>query len=114
MSASGADVEGTSPGAMVIMTVKSGGNELSGLFNFDYESAGMVGENIDEDLTERGFTGNPNLLFWEFHADAGGPILQDKAWFYMAYNHFFLDKVRSGVDRRSRPKEVRSTTTSPS
>ena len=99
MSASGADVEMTSPGASVVMTVKSGGDEFSGLFHLDYEGESMVGENSDEDLTERGFTGNPNLLFWEAHADVGGPIVRGKAWFYGAYNHFFLDKVRSGVDR---------------
>jgi outer membrane receptor protein involved in Fe transport len=99
MSASGADVEMTSPGASVVMTVKSGGDELSGLFHLDYEGEGMVGENTDEDLAARGYTGNPNLLFWEAHADLGGPIVRDKAWFYGAYNHFYLDQVRSGVDR---------------
>jgi outer membrane receptor protein involved in Fe transport len=99
VSASGADVEMTSPGASVVMTVKSGGDELSGLFLLDYEGEGMVGENIDENLAERGFTGNPNLLFWEAHADLGGPIVRDKAWFYGAYNHFYLDQVRSGVPR---------------
>jgi outer membrane receptor protein involved in Fe transport len=99
VSASGADVEMTSPGASVVMTVKSGGDELSGLFLLDYEGEAMVGENTDEDLAARGYTGNPNLLFWEAHADLGGPIARDKAWFYGAYNHFYLDKVRSGVPR---------------
>ncbi len=107
VSASGADVEMTSPGASVVMTVKSGGDELSGLFLLDYEGEGMVGENSDEDLAARGFTGNPNLLLWEAHADLGGPIVRDKAWFYGAYNHFYLDQVRSGV-----PREI-ATTRSP-
>jgi outer membrane receptor protein involved in Fe transport len=98
VSAGGADVEMTSPGASVVMTVKSGGNELSGLYLVEYEDESFVGNNADEELIERGFTGNPNLLFWEVHAELGGPIVRDKAWFYVGYNHFTLDKQRSGVE----------------
>ena len=50
-------------------------------------------------LTARGFTGNPNLLFWETHADGGGPIRKTVAWFFYAFNHFTIDKVVS--DRKS-------------
>ena len=98
VSASGADVEMTGPGASVVMTIKSGGNEFSGLFHVDYEGESMVSDNVDDELAERGFTGNPTLLLWETHADVGGPIVKDKAWFYGSYNHFKNDKVRSGID----------------
>jgi hypothetical protein len=99
VSAGGADVEMTSPGASVVMTVKSGSDTFSGLYHLTYEDESFVSDNTDEELTSRGFTGNPNLLFWEAHADLGGPIREGKAWFFAAYNHFTLDKVRSGVDR---------------
>ncbi|HSF19874.1 MAG TPA: carboxypeptidase regulatory-like domain-containing protein [Vicinamibacteria bacterium] len=97
-SAAGADVEMTSPGSLVVMTLKSGGNEFSGLFHGDYEDDSFVSDNIDEATRARGFTGNPNLLFWETHVDVGGPIVTDKAWFYGFYNHFKIDKQISGVD----------------
>ena len=59
-------------------------------------------------MTSRGYTcpangvgvpqcNNPNLLFWEGHADLGGPITKDKVWFYGAYNQFKIDKQVSGV-----------------
>lgn len=96
-AAAGADVMMTAPGSMVVMTMKSGGNELSGLFHIDYESEGMVGNNVDDELAARDYTGNPNLKFYEFHADMGGAIVQDKAWFYGFYNNFKIDKQISGV-----------------
>ena len=98
-TAAGADVEMTSPGSLLMMTMKSGGNDFSGMFHADYEPEAFVGENIDDALAERGYTGNPNLLFFETHADLGGPIVRDRAWFYGFYNHFRIDKAVSGVDR---------------
>ena len=98
-TAAGADVEMTAPGSLVMMTMKSGGNDFSGLFHGDYEHESFVGENTDADLEARGYTGNPNLLFFETHADIGGPIVRDRAWFYAFYNHFRIDKAVSGVDR---------------
>ena len=98
-TAAGADVEMTSPGSLVMMTMKSGGNDFSGLFHGDYEHANFVGDNTDADLEAGGYTGNPNLLFFETHADVGGPIVRDRAWFYAFYNHFRIDKAVSGVDR---------------
>ena len=98
-TAAGADVEMTAPGSLVMMTMKGGGNDFSGLFHGDYEHANFVGDNTDADLEARGYTGNPNLLFFETHADIGGPIVRDRAWFYAFYNHFRIDKAVSGVDR---------------
>ena len=98
-TAAGADVEMTAPGSLVMMTMKSGGDEFSGMLHADYEHEKFVGDNTDADLEARGYTGNPNLLFFETHADIGGPILRDRAWFYAFYNHFRIDKAVSGVDR---------------
>ncbi len=97
-AAAGADVEMTTPGSMIMMTVKSGGNEFSGMIHQDYEGENMVSNNVDSALEQRGYTGNPNLLFWEFHGDVGGPIVRDRAWFYGFYGHFKIDKQISGVD----------------
>ncbi|MYI76096.1 MAG: TonB-dependent receptor, partial [Acidobacteria bacterium] len=98
-TAAGADVEMTAPGSLVMMTMKSGGNEFSGMYHGDYEHESFVGENTGADLEARGYTGNPNLLFFETHADLGGPIVRDRAWFYAFYNHFRIDKAVSGIDR---------------
>jgi len=111
VSALGSDVEMNSPGAALVTTIKSGGNVFKGLEHVSYEPGSFVGSNAPPaDLASRGYTcpkngngvaqcENPNLLFWEGHADLGGPIVKDKMWFYGAYNHFKINKQVAGVDQ---------------
>lgn len=112
VSALGADVEMNSGGAAIVTTIKSGGNSFKGLYNFTYEPGSWVGTNADAaDMADRGYKcpnnaagqpqcANPVQLFWEGHADLGGPIARDKAWFYAAYNHFKIDKLVSGQPKQ--------------
>ena len=88
------------PGATSIQTFKSGGNRFSGLEHFTYEptTSPWMADNVDSATRQRGFTGNPNLSFWEGHLDVGGPILRDKLWFFGAYNQFHLEQKISGID----------------
>jgi hypothetical protein len=96
----GADVSMNTPGSAVVSSIKSGGNMFKSLLNLTYEDNSFVGNNINDATSKRGFTGQPNIIFWEGHADAGGPIMKDRLWFYGAYNHFKIDKEISGVVRQ--------------
>jgi len=99
VSALGSDVEMNGGGAAIVTTVKSGGNVFRGLEHLSYEPGRWVADNRTPELEAQGFTGNPNLRFWEAHADLGGPIKKDRLWFFYAFNHFTIDKVVSGVPR---------------
>ena len=99
VSAAGGDVEMNSPGSAVVNTIKSGGNKFKMLNNLTYQQESFVGDNTSAALTKRGYTGQPNIKFWEGHTDIGGPIKTDKVWFFAAYNHFKIDKQISGVPR---------------
>ncbi|HJZ72734.1 MAG TPA: carboxypeptidase regulatory-like domain-containing protein [Vicinamibacterales bacterium] len=97
VSAAGQDVTMNTPGAAVISSIKSGGNQVRGLLQLTYEPISWIANNIDSATTARGFTGVPNNKFWEFHPDVGGPIVRDRLWFFSAYNHFTIDVDISGV-----------------
>jgi len=97
VSGAGQDVAMNTSGAAVISTIKSGGNQFKSLINQTYEGKSYVGDNTNADITRRGGSASPNLLFWENHDDIGGPIMKDKLWFFAAFNHFHIDKVISGV-----------------
>src|SRR5262245_9002180 len=97
VSAAGQDVTMNTPGAAVISSIKSGGNQVRGLLNVTYEPTSWIANNIDSATTARGFTGVPNNKFWEFHPDIGGPIIRDRLWFFGAYNHFTIDVDITGV-----------------
>ena len=99
VSALGSDVEMNGGGAAIVTTIKSGSNVFKGLEHLTYEPGAWVGDNRTAALEAQGYTGNPNLLFWEAHADLGGPIRKDRVWFFYAFNHFTIDEVVSGVPR---------------
>ncbi len=100
VGAAGQDVSMNTPGAAIQSMVKSGGNRFSGLENIAYEPGSFVGTNVDSGTASRGDpAGQPNLIFWEGHAELGGPLKTDKAWFYVAANHFKINKAVSGVSQ---------------
>lgn len=98
VSAQGADVEMSTPGAQVNAVWKSGGNQFSGTQTGAWEPPAWIANNITSEIEGRGGTPAPVQDFYEYHLDLGGPIVRDKAWFYGAYNRFFIDKIISGVD----------------
>jgi hypothetical protein len=101
VSAAGGDVEMNAPGSAVVNTIKSGGNTVKMMNNLTYQQESFVGDNQtnDADKTARGYTGQPNIKFWEGHTDVGGPFVKDRLWYFGAYNHFKIDKQISGVPR---------------
>ncbi len=65
---------------------KTGGNTLKGSVYASNVTKGMVGDNYTDDLRARGLT-TPGKLFklWDYNVGVGGPIKQDRVWFFVQF-----------------------------
>src|SRR5256885_5441358 len=79
------------PGVQSQMLGKSGGNRFQGEIYQDYESNGMIGENIEKNLPAKFLFGpansggirlhsNETEKYRDFNVNVGGPITKDKVW----------------------------------
>jgi len=89
------------PGVQSQMLGKSGGNKFQGELYQDYESNGMIGENISKNLPSRFLYdpatnpggnirphSNETEKYRDFNINVGGPIQKDKVWWYFSYRNF--------------------------
>lgn len=92
------DVEMQGPGVMMNMVVKSGSNDWHGAAKYFYENDAMVSSNVDQRLEDAGVgEGNPNTLLSDLSLQLGGPIWRDRAWFFVDYWNFKVERLILGV-----------------
>jgi len=92
------DIEIQTPGVVINMVSKSGGNTLRGAGRFSFSNESLVGNNITPDLEEAGVThGNPNTLLRDLNLQVGGPIVRDKIWAFVDYWNFRTERLIEGV-----------------
>jgi hypothetical protein len=95
----GQGAEMPTPGVQSQMLGKSGGNKFQGEFYDDYETNGMIGENISKNLpakfaydpvTNTGgirLHSNETSKYRDSNINVGGPIKKDKLWWYFSYRN---------------------------
>src|SRR5205807_1057845 len=87
------------PGVQSQMLGKSGGNKFQGEYYQDYETNGMIGENISKNLPSQFLysptnTGgirlgsNETIKYRDANLNVGGPLKKDKLWWYYSYRNF--------------------------
>src|SRR5262245_43337509 len=89
------------PGVQSQMLGKSGGNKFQGEIYQDYESNGMIGENIQKNVPSRflydpatnpggaiRLHSNETEKYHDSNFNVGGPITKDKVWWYFSYRNF--------------------------
>jgi hypothetical protein len=83
----GKGAEAPNPGAFVNLVVKSGGNEFHGKALLTYERGSFQGNNVNQQLLDRGYAPGSNKFtrYSDVDLDLGGPIKKDKLWFYAAH-----------------------------
>jgi Carboxypeptidase regulatory-like domain len=87
------------PGVQSQMLGKSGGNKFQGEFYDDYETNGMIGENISKNLPTKfaydpvtnssgiRLHSNETSKYRDTNINVGGPIKKDKVWWYFSYRN---------------------------
>ena len=96
----GQGAEMPTPGVQSQMLGKSGGNKFQGEFYDDYETNGMLSDNIVgnvpakflyDPVTNPGGTirdhSNETLKYRDTNISVGGPIKKDKVWWYFSYRN---------------------------
>ena len=85
---SGADTSVGTGGVRVNVVPKDGGNKFSGGLYFSGTNEHLQGDNLTDELKARGLTVTSRVK--QIHDIAptfGGPIKQDKVWFFASYRH---------------------------
>ena len=93
------DIEIKTPGVNMNMVVKSGSNDWHAGVKYFYEGESFVSNNVDAELEAEGITeGNPNKLLSDLDVQGGGPIVRNRAWFFVDYWDFEIQKLRIGIE----------------
>ena len=83
VAAAGNNAEVAAPGVLVNTVIKTGGNDLRGQAYVDWEDDSFQGDNLTEDLQDRGvLVGDKFVRYNDFNANAGGPLIRDKLWWF--------------------------------
>ena len=104
----GAMGEQQGPGALLNITVKSGGDRFNAQVYYDYEDENTISDNIHDEFKVPGGvgpdgfkapvltdpatgqqlglqSGNPIVKQYDFNVNGGGPIWKGRAWFFASY-----------------------------
>jgi hypothetical protein len=83
---SGAGAEVSAGGVSINLIPRQGSNELHGGGYFGWSSGGMQGHNLTQALRNRGLKSGDRLDYtYDINPWAGGPIRQDRLWFFLSF-----------------------------
>ncbi len=101
ISGMGNNAEAPTPGTMYTMVIKSGGNDLHGMFYQDYESPNFQSDNLTEEVRAKGIAVGDSLkTFWTTNFNAGGPVMRNRLWFFVGGLVQTMEKTRIGYGMR--------------
>ncbi|MGH9347773.1 MAG: carboxypeptidase regulatory-like domain-containing protein [Vicinamibacterales bacterium] len=113
----GNSAENYAGGASLAITVKSGGDRITGNWYSDWEGDATISDNVPDNLRvsgqrdDNGFfvrnalrRGNPIDRQYDINFNIGGPLWKQKAWFFYSYRLNDQYKFILGADQLARSK----------
>jgi hypothetical protein len=77
--------EATTGGVQINIIPKDGGNTFSGSLSTEITGPSLTSDNLTDDLRDRGLTAAPSVRrYYDVGGGLGGPIKQNKLWFFGA------------------------------
>ena len=88
ITTSGTDSEARSSGVIANTIAKEGGNQFTYYLYGDYTNGGMQSDNLSQALIDQGLRSvNSVKQVSEFNPAMGGPLVEDRLWFYAGYRN---------------------------
>ncbi|MBI4888420.1 MAG: TonB-dependent receptor [Acidobacteria bacterium] len=89
----GGDAEAQYSGVWMNAIPKEGANVFNWNVTALYANKSMAGSNLSQDYINQGLTAVNGLKrTWDVNPNGGGPLMEDKLWFYVAYRNNDIDK----------------------
>lgn len=93
-----ASAENPYGGVRMNIIPKDGGNLFSGSLFGNFTDDRLQGSNLDDALMSQGLTSvNRVKLAWEVNPSVGGPIKENKLWFFGSYRYHVADEWVAGM-----------------
>jgi hypothetical protein len=100
----GKSAEAETAGVRVNMIPREGSNVFKGSFFANFANPSLQYRNITDELRARGLpAANRVKLLWNVNPTFGGPIRQDKLWFFASYTRWRSDNYIGGVFYNANP-----------
>jgi hypothetical protein len=98
LQTSGISAEVNADGPVMNIVPKEGGNTFKTILSGNYSGKGMESTNLTQGLKDRGLkTANKTIKLFDEAASVGGPIMQNKLWFFGAVRTWGLARQFAGV-----------------
>jgi len=92
VDATAVSAEAAEGGVRTNLIPRDGGNAFSGIVFGSFANSSLAGSNFDDDLRARGLrTPNAIKVNGDFNPGFGGPIREDRLWFYSAMRYMRAD-----------------------
>ncbi|HEV2983888.1 MAG TPA: carboxypeptidase regulatory-like domain-containing protein, partial [Vicinamibacterales bacterium] len=104
VTTSGLAAEARSSGVLTNIISKDGGNTYRGSLFGNFSNASLQANNLSQDLIDKGLKAvNSVKKLWDVNPVLGGPIVQDRLWFFGGFRYNGAQSYLAGMFNNLRP-----------
>jgi Carboxypeptidase regulatory-like domain/TonB-dependent Receptor Plug Domain len=103
VTTSGLSAEARSSGVLTNVIPKEGGNSFRGYFFGNFSNSSLQSDNLSADLATQLKAVNSVKKLWDFNPTVGGPIVENKLWFFGGFRYNGAQSYIAGMFTNLRP-----------